>query len=118
MKAVSLLRGALVAGAALVLLPGLALAAPDNSQTLHFTLTCDDGHVWDASFNGGPSSFKLGDGQAFIWKQLDYVTPDSQSGTILRGIQGFSAAPTVTCTYIGAVSGNHYTVTGFYPPAD
>ena len=118
MKAVSVLRGALAASAALAVLPALALAAPDNSQTLHFTLTCDDGHVWNASFNGGPVSFHLDDGQHFIWKEIDYVTPDNVSGSILRGIQGFSAAPTVTCTYIGAVSGNHYTVTGFYPPAD
>ena len=118
MKAVSLLRGALLAGVALATLPALALAHPDNSQTLHFTLTCDDGHVWNASFNGGAVAFHLDDGQLFVWKEIDYVTPDNQSGSILRGIQGFSGAPTVTCTYIGAVSGNHYTVTGFYPPAD
>ena len=118
MKAASLLHGALLAGAALATLPSLALAHPDNSQTLHFTLTCDDGHVWNASFNGGPVAFHLDDGQLFIWKQIDYVTPDNESGSILRGIKGFAAAPTVTCTYIGAVSGNHYTVTGFYPPAD
>src|SRR6476646_571738 len=118
MKAVSLLRTALVAAVALVALPAVAVAHPDNSQTLHFTLTCNDGHVWNASFNGGPSSFHLDDGQLFVWKQIDYVTPDNQSGSILRGLKGFSAAPTVMCTYIGAESGNHYTVTGFYPPAD
>jgi hypothetical protein len=118
MKAASLLRGALFAGAALAALPSLALAHPDNSQTLHFTLTCDDGHVWNASFNGGPVAFHLDDGQLFIWKEIDYVTPDNESGSILRGIKGFAATSTVTCTYIGAVSGNHYTVTGFYPPAD
>ena len=117
MNAASLLRGALLACAAIVLVPGLALAHPDNSQTLHFVLTCDDGHVWNASFNGGPVAFTLDDGGLFIWKQIDYVTPDDVSGSILRGIQGFAAAPTVTCTYIGAISGNHYTVTGFYPPA-
>jgi hypothetical protein len=113
-----LLRGALLAGAVLATLPALASAHPDNSQTLHFTLTCDDGHVWDASFNGGPVAFHLNDGQLFNWKQIDYVTPDNVSGSILRGIKGFAAAPTVTCTYIGAVSGNQYTVTGFYPPAN
>ena len=90
-------------------------AAPDNDHTLHFVLTCDDGHVWNASFNGGPSAFHLeGDG-LFIWKEIDYVTPDHVSGSILHGIQGFSGAPTVTCTYTGAISGNAYTVTGFYP---
>nr|MBA2381636.1 hypothetical protein [Chloroflexota bacterium] len=96
---------------------GAALAHPANDQTLHFVLTCDDGHVWNASFNGGPSAFHLDGGQLFIWKQIAYVTPDNQSGTIQRGLQGFSGASIVTCTYIGAISGNAYTVTGFYPPA-
>ena len=43
------------------------------------------------------------------------MTPDGVSGSITKGIQGFAAEPTVTCTYTGAVSGNAYTVTGFYP---
>lgn len=95
---------------------GAALAHPANSQTLHFALTCDDGHVWTAAFNGGPSAFHLDGGQMFIWKQISYVTPDGQTGTIGHGMQGFSGAPTVTCTYTGAVSHNAYTVVGFYPP--
>src|SRR5512147_1518809 len=108
-----LLAGVLVLGAA-----GGASAHPANENTLEFTLTCDDGQVWTASFNGGPSAFHLdGDGLLYIWKQIDYVTPDGQSGTIEHGIQGFSGAPTVVCTYTGAVSGNAYTVTGFYTPA-
>jgi hypothetical protein len=118
MKAVSLLRTALVAAVALAALPAVAVAHPDNSQTLHFALYCQDGHTWNASFNGGPVAFHLDGGQLFVWKEIDYVTPDQVSGSILRGIQGFSAAPTVVCTYTGAVSGNAYTVTGFYPPAD
>ena len=118
MKAVPLLRAALVASAAVVALATPALAHPDNSQTLHFTLTCDDGNVWDASFNGGPVAFTIDGDGLFIWKQIDYVTPAGDSGSIPRGIKGFAAAPTVICTYIGAVSGNQYTVTGFYPPAD
>jgi len=118
MKAVPFIRAALVAGAAVAALATPALAHPDNDKTLHFVLTCDDGHVWNASINGGSSSFHLDDGQLFVWKQIDYITPDDVSGTIFRGVQGFSAAPTVTCTYIGAVSGNDYTVTGFYPPAE
>ena len=93
-------------------------AHPDNGKTLHFELTCADGNVWNASFNGGPAAFHLDDGQLYIWKQIDYVTPDGQAGTLTRGIQGFSGEATVTCTYTGAVSGNAYTVTGFYPPAD
>ena len=96
---------------------GAVLAHPNNEQTLHFTLTCDDGNVYEASFNGGPSAFHLDTGGLYIWKQIAYVTPDGQTGTIGHGINGFAGAPQVTCTYTGAVSGNAYTVTGFYPPA-
>lgn len=92
-------------------------AHPNNDQTLHFVLTCDDGHVWNASFNGGPSAFHLDGGQLFVWKQIAYVTPAGETGAIGHGINGFAGAPLVTCTYTGAVSGNAYTVTGFYPPA-
>ena len=93
---------------------GPAVAAPDNGKTLHFELTCDDGNVYDASFNGGPAAFHLDGGVLFVWKQIDYVTPDQQSGSIYQGIQGFSGGELVVCTYTGAVSGNAYTVTGFY----
>jgi hypothetical protein len=92
-----------------------AVAAPDNKETLHFELTCDDGNVYQASFNGGPSAFHLDTGGLYIWKQIWFITPDGQSGTLTRGSQGFAAAPLVTCTYIGAASGNDYTVVGFYP---
>lgn len=95
---------------------GTAFAHPANDHTLTFDLTCGQ-DVWHAAFNGGPSAFHLDDGQMFIWKQISYVTPDGQTGTIGRGIQGFAAAPTVTCTYEGAVSHNAYTVVGFFPPA-
>ena len=93
-----------------------ASAHPDNDNTLHFVLTCDDGHVWNAAFNGGPSAFHLDGGALFVWKEIAFVTPAGESGTVGHGINGFDAASLVTCTYIGAVSGNHYTVTGFYPP--
>jgi hypothetical protein len=113
-----ILRAGVLAGALLGLAAAPASAHPDNAQTLHFTLTCDDGSVWNASFNGGPAAFHLDGGQLYIWKQIDYITPTGESGSIAHGIQGFSAAEVVTCTYTGAVSGNAYTVTGFYPPAD
>jgi hypothetical protein len=112
-----ILRAAVLAGALLGLAAAPTSAHPDNSQTLHFILTCDDGNVWNASFNGGPSAFHLDGGQLYIWKQIDYITPTGESGSIAHGIQGFSGADVVTCTYTGAVSGNAYTVTGFYPPA-
>jgi len=43
------------------------------------------------------------------------VTPGGETGVLTRGLKGFAAEPTVTCTYTGAVSGNAYTVVGFYP---
>lgn len=96
---------------------GLVVAHPDNGRSLHFALTCDDGHVWDVSVNGGSSSFHLDGERLYVWKQLDFVTPGGESGSIRHGIQGFAGAPLVVCTYTGAISGNAYTVTGFYPPA-
>jgi hypothetical protein len=105
----------LAAGAMAVVLAAPASAAPDNDQTLHFELTCDDGTVYQASFNGGPVAFHLDTGGLYIWKEIQFVTPTGESGVLTRGLKGFAAEPTVTCTYIGAVSGNHYTVIGFYP---
>jgi hypothetical protein len=110
-----LTRAALLASAAIAIAIGPVSAHPDNDNTLHFALTCDDGHVWDASFNGGPSAFHLDGDGLYIWKQIAFVTPAGETGVIGHGIQGFSGAPTVVCTYTGAVSGNAYTVTGFYP---
>jgi len=107
-------RAALLATALAALSAGAASAHPDNDNTLHFVLTCDDGNVWDASFNGGPSAFHLDGDGLYVWKEIAYVTPTGESGVVGHGIQGFSGAPTVVCTYTGAVSGNAYTVTGFY----
>ena len=99
------------------LVAGPVAAAPDNGQTLHFELTCDDGNVYQASFNGGPAAFHLDTGGLYIWKEIQFVTPGGESGVLTHGLQGFAATPTVTCTYTGAVSGNAYTVIGFYPHA-
>jgi len=112
----TLLRRAFSLGVLLASLAATpALAAPDNGQTLHFELTCDDGNVYQASFNGGPAAFHLDTGGLYIWKEIQFVTPSGESGVLTHGLQGFAAEPTVTCTYTGAVSGNAYTVIGFYP---
>jgi len=112
------LRAALLASILVMPTTGAVSAHPANDNTLTFDLFCQDGNTWTASFNGGPSAFHLdGTGLLYIWKEIDYVTPDGQSGVIKHGIQGFSGAPTVTCTYTGAVSHNAYTVIGFYTPA-
>ena len=108
-------RHAILAGMLAALAAAPAAAAPDNDRTLHFALTCDDGNGYEASFNGGPSAFHLETGGLYIWKQIWYVTPLGESGTLTRGSQGFADEELVTCTYIGAESGNDYTVVGFYP---
>jgi hypothetical protein len=109
------IRAALLAGILAALVAAPAAAAPDNDRTLHFVLTCDDDNVYDASFNGGPAAFQLDTGGLYVWKEIQYVTPQGEAGTLTHGLQGFAAEPTVTCTYTGAVSGNAYTVIGFYP---
>jgi hypothetical protein len=111
LSALTLAAGLLAVGAA------PAAGHPDNDRTLRFVLTCEDGNVWDASFNGGPSAFHLDDGRLYVWKRISFVTPEGESGTLSRGSQGFAAEELVTCTYVGAESGNRYTVVGFYPPA-
>ena len=109
------LRNAFLAATLAALAASPVAAAPDNDNTLHFDLTCDDDNVYQASFNGGPSAFHLDTGGLYIWKQIWYVTPLGESGTLTRGSQGFADEELVTCTYIGAASGNDYTVVGFYP---
>ncbi len=91
---------------------------PGNKNTLSFTLNCGSAGTVDAVFELSSSdSFHIVQFSSnFLWKSLDYVTPDGQTGRIERGINGGGHSGLVTCTYIGAVSGNHYIVTGFFTP--
>jgi hypothetical protein len=102
----------------LAIAAGPAAADPANKNTLHITLNCGSAGTVDAVFELSSSdSFHVVQFSSnFLWKSLDYVTPTGQSGRIERGIQGEGHSDLVTCTYIGAVSGNHYTVTGFFTP--
>lgn len=116
------MRRILIAVAAAVTLlaiaAGPAAADPANKNTLHITLNCGTAGTVDAVFELSSSdSFHVVQFSSnFLWKSLDYVTPTGQTGRIERGIQGEGHSNLVTCTYIGAVSGNHYTVTGFFTP--
>ena len=104
--------------AGLMLLPaGVASADPNNGNTLRFVLDCDSGGTVEVVFelSSADSFHVVGTSSNFLWKSLDYVTPDGQAGRIERGVQG-SGHDLVTCTYTGAVSGNHYTATGFFTP--
>lgn len=94
-----------------------AVAAPDNAGTLHFTLDCGAAGTVDAVFElSSADAFHIvAMGSNFLWKALDYVTPDGQTGRLERGVNG-AGHDLVTCTYTGAVSGNHYTATGFFTP--
>ena len=114
-------RALILLAAAVTLLAiaaGPAAADPANKNTLHITLTCGSAGTVDAVFELSSSdSFHVVQFSSnFLWKSLDFVTPTGQSGRIERGIQGEGHSDLVTCTYIGAVSGNHYTVTGFFTP--
>ena len=119
MRRLVLVLTALVTFLALVgIAAGPAAADPANKNTLHITLNCGSAGTVDAVFELSSSdSFHVVQFSSnFLWKSLDYVTPTGESGRIERGIQGEGHSDLVTCTYIGAVSGNHYTVTGFFTP--
>jgi hypothetical protein len=92
-------------------------ADPANKNTLSLTLDCGAGTI-DAVFELSSSdSFHLVSiSSNFLWKSLAFVTPSGQTGEIDRGIQGGGHSDLVTCTYTGPVSGNQYTVTGFFTP--
>jgi hypothetical protein len=106
----------LAAAGLLALAPaGSALAAPDNARTLHIVLDCGSAGTVDAVFelSSADSFHVVGMSSNFLWKALDFVTPNGVSGRIERGVQG-EGHSLVVCTYTGAVSGNHYTATGFF----
>jgi hypothetical protein len=120
-KEIPMRRIVIAVAAAVTLLAiaaGPAAADPANKNTLHITLNCGTAGTVDAVFELSSSdSFHVVQFSSnFLWKSLDYVTPTGQTGRIERGIQGEGHSNLVTCTYIGAVSGNHYTVTGFFTP--
>jgi hypothetical protein len=97
---------------------GPAAADPANKNTLHITLSCGSAGTVDAVFelSSSDSFHVIAFSSNFLWKSLAYVTPTGQSGQIDRGIEGGGHSSLVTCTYTGAVSGNHYTATGFFTP--
>ena len=102
---------------ALLAFAGQAGADPANKNTLHITLHCGAAGDIDAVFelSSSDSFHVVSFSSNFLWKTLHYVTPSGQTGDIDRGIQGGHENQTpVTCTYTGAVSGNSYTVTGFF----
>jgi hypothetical protein len=112
---------ALVLTAALLTVPGAGAAAADpaNDHTLAITLACDGGRTVDAVFElSSADAFHLVDIESnFLWKSLSFLDAASgQTVTITRGVQG-GGHDLVTCTYTGPVSGNHYTVEGFFTPA-
>jgi hypothetical protein len=113
-RAVLTLVTALTMGLAMAAAP--ANADPANANTLHITLDCGSSGTLDAVFelSSSDSFHVVSMSSNFLWKTLAYVTPSGESGVIDRGIEGGGHKNLVTCTYIGAVSGNHYTVTGFF----
>jgi hypothetical protein len=116
-RTVSVAAAAALAGAVGLLSALPASADPDNPGTLHITLDCGTAGTVDAVFelSSSDSFHVVGMSSNFLWKSLDYVTPDGQTGRIERGVNG-RGHDLVTCTYVGAVSGNQYTATGFFTP--
>lgn len=112
------LAGALALAAALMVSAAPAGADPANKNTLHITLDCGGAGTLDAVFtlSSSDSFHVVSLSSNFLWKSLAYVTPDGETGVIDRGIQGGGHRELVTCTYVGAVSGNQYTATGFFTP--
>jgi len=97
---------------------GPAAADPANKNTLHITLDCGAAGKVDAVFelSSSDSFHVVSMSSNFLWKSLQFTTPDGQIGEIDRGIEGGGHQDLVTCTYRGPVSGNQYTVTGFFTP--
>ena len=111
---IGLLGGLAVSAGALVLATP-ASAAPDNDLTLPFTMTCPDQEYDVVIQPANTAAFHVvGSNAIFVWKRIEFTTPDGETGAINRGIQGRGHANLVTCTYTGAVSGNAYVVTGFF----
>jgi len=96
---------------------GPAAADPNNANTLHIVLDCGALGTVDAVFelSSADSFHVVGMSSNFLWKSLDFVTADGQTGRIERGVNG-RGHDLVTCTYTGAVSGNRYTAQGFFTP--
>jgi hypothetical protein len=112
---------------ALVLVVGCSLftvvaasagADPANKNTLSITLNCGSAGTVDAVFelSSSDSFHVVSMSSNFLWKSLRFTTPTGEIGEIDRGIQGDGHQNLVTCTYRGPVSGNQYTVTGFFTP--
>ena len=109
----------LLAGAALLLVVGPigpAGADPANKNTLSTRLDCGPAGPVDIvyEYSSTDAFHVVSTSSNFLWKSLQYVTPDGQTGEIDRGIQGGGHSTLVQCTYTGPASGNHYTVTGFF----
>jgi hypothetical protein len=109
----------LVMGISLLLILAQSLPAgadPSNKNTLTTTLDCGAAGSVDIVYEySSTDAFHLvGTSSNFLWKSLQYVTPDGQTGEIDRGIKGGGHSSLVTCTYVGPASGNIYTVIGFF----
>lgn len=117
MRRITTTVAAAVAAGLLLVPAGAASADPANRNTLSFVLDCGAQGTVDVVFelSSADAFHVVGTSSNFLWKSLDYVTPDGQAGRIERGVQG-AGHTLVTCTYTGAVSGNHYTATGFFTP--
>ena len=107
--------GSLAALLALIAVALPASADPDNDRTLHFVMTCPGESIEVViEFSNTDAFHVVETTETFVWKRIEFTTPQGETGTIDRGIQGRGHRDLVTCTYTGAASGNAYVVTGFF----
>ena len=90
-------------------------ADPDNDLTLPFTMSCPVGEFDVVIQPANTAAFHvIGSTAMFVWKRIEFTTPQGETGAINRGVQGGGHVDLVRCSYTGAVSGNDYVVTGFF----
>jgi hypothetical protein len=114
-RLLALTVGGLVALAAATVPASPVGADPDNTHTLHFVMFCPGSSIEVVIEFSNTDAFHVVDTtEAFVWKRIEFTTPDGETGAIDRGIQGRGHDDLVICTYTGAASGNAYVVTGFF----
>ncbi len=88
-----------------------------NPIVQYRTLTCSDGHAYQAGFVGpGADFFLVGSTSVYVLKQLTLYFPGGGSQVFDYGIRGFDASQLVTCWYTDP-QGVYTVGEGFFTPA-
>jgi hypothetical protein len=107
-----LAAGVLVGGFAS---PARADPDPDLAPAKSFDLNCGDAGVFHVVFvESNLGTFHVVDGSTSIFQSTS-LTIDGQLIFAEPGV-GHNNRPQLTCTFTGAITGRHFTVTGFFTP--